>query len=240
MNRATLAALFGLSAALLVGAASAQTADNAAPPATTPPATVPATVPVSDQANTQATTATATADAKLAAIQARARATSEKDRKSVEPKLDASKASVDKEAAAKGDNVVAGRLATEFSMTPDALTGEKAQFNTGWGDLMIAHSLLANAKSDVTLDQIFQMRTDGMGWGQIANGLGLRMGEVVSAVASEGRVATGQSKPDGKVATIHSGDAAGAHSASAHSHAAPAARAGMGAGAGSMKGHSGK
>lgn len=230
MRHSSLVTAISFAAILSAGAALAQTGDNTTTPSTTPPASVP----VSDQASTQATTATATADAKLAAIRERALATSEKTKKSVDTKLDVTKSAVDGEAASKGDNVVAGRLATEFGMTPDALTAEKAQFNTGWGDLMIAHSLQTNAKTAITLDQLFQMRTDGMGWGQIANGLDLRLGEVVSAVKSEGNVATGHTKADGKVATIHSGGASGTHSASTHAHA------GAGAAAASMHGHSGK
>lgn len=233
MNRASLAAVFGTMAIALCGAvAQAQTTDNSNP--STPPP--PASVPASDQANAQATTATATADAKLALIRERAQATPEKDSKKVDAKLEATKSAVDKEASAKGDNVVAGRLATEFGTTAAALTAEKAQFNTGWGDLMIAHSLMANSKDGVTLDQLFQMRTSGMGWGQIANGMGLKLGDVVSAAASEGRVATGKSKSSGKAATIHMASSHGG----AHGASAAAAHAGMGAGASEMHGHSGK
>jgi len=233
MRRSSVVAVIGFLTILSSGAVFAQTGDNTTSPNATPPASVPA----SDQANPQATTATATADEKLAAIRERALATSEKDKKSVEAKLDATKSVVDKEATSKGENVVAGRLATEFGMTSDALAAEKAQYNTGWGDLMIAHSLQANAKTDITVAQLFQMRTDGMGWGQIANGLGLRLGDVVSAVKSEGNVATGHSKADGKVATIHSGGSSATHSASTHTHGAAA---GAGAGAASTHGHSGK
>jgi len=238
MKRSSLAAVLGISTAMVLGgAAMAQTGDNSSPPATTPP---PATVPVSDQAATQATAATSTADAKLAEIEARGKATPEKEAKTAEAKLDATKATVDKEATDKGDNVVAGRLATEFGMTPDALSAEKTQFNTGWGDLMIAHSL-TNAKSDVTLDQLFQMRKDGMGWGQIANGLDLRIGDLVSSSASEGRVATGHAKADGKVAAIHAKGSSSTHTASAaHAHGATTARAGIGAGMSTAKGHAGK
>jgi hypothetical protein len=236
MKRSSLAAILGISAAVVFGgAALAQTSD--APPVTTPP---PASVPVSDQAATQATTATSTADAKLAEIEARGHATPEKDAKSVDAKLEFTKTTVEKEATAKGDNVVAGRLANDFGMTADALTAEKAQYKTGWGDLMIAHSLEANAKTTVTLDQLFQMRTDGMGWGQIANGLDLRLGEVISAVSSEGRVATGRAKADGKVATIHTGASAAKTASTVHGHTASAARAGMGAGTATVKGHAGK
>jgi hypothetical protein len=240
MSRSSMAAVIACAIAVFsAGVAGAQSGDNpnpTTPPSSTPPASnPPASVPANDQANPQATTAAATADGKLAAIAERARATSEKDKKNVEAKLDATRSEVDKEAATSGDNVLAGRLATEFGMTSDALIAEKAQYNTGWGDLMIAHSLLANAKTDVTLDQLFQMRTtDQLGWGQIAHGLDLRLGDVVSAVKSEGQVAAGRAKADGKVATIHTGHGTSTHTSSAHTHAA------AGEAAAGMHGHSGK
>jgi len=242
MKHSNLVAAFGVSALLMAAGAMAQTGNDTNAPAQTPPASVP----VSDQANSQATTATSTADAKLTAIRERAMATPEKEKKDTEAKLDATKSTVDKEAATKGDKTVADRLSKEFGMTSDALTAEKTQFSTGWGDLMIAHTLLANAGDKVTMDQLFQMHTaDGMGWGQIAHGLGLNLGSTVSAVKSQGAVATGKSKADGKVATIHAGGESATHSASsAHAHGGEGAGAGAGAGAGSsaasMHGHSGK
>jgi hypothetical protein len=246
MKRSTLVIALGI--ILSVGTALAQTGDN-----TTSTGTPPASVPATDQANAQATSSTETANAKLATIRERAHGTPEKDAKETETKLDASKSSVDKEAAAKGDNVVAGRLATEFGTTSDALMAEKAQYNTGWGDLMIAHALQANG-GDVTVDQLFQMRTtDNLGWGQIANGMGLKLGKVVSAVQSEGKVATGQSKGDGKVASMHGSSATSKGASSAHgassthggssTHGTSSTHTsgvGAGAGASGTHGHSGK
>jgi len=235
MKHSSLVAALGLSASLLSAvAAFAQTGDTNTPPSSTPPASVPA----SDQANQQATAATATADAKLAVIWERARATSEKDKKDTEAKLDVTKSSVDREAAAKGDSVVAERLATEFGMTADALTAEKTHYNTGWGDLMIAHALQANAKTDITLDQVFQMRTsDGLSWGQIAHGFDLRLGDVVSGVKREGAVATGHAKGDGKVATMRG--VSPTHT-STHAHGSAGTGAAAEAGDSGMHGPSGK
>ena len=237
MNRSTLAIVLGV--LLTTGSAYAQTGDDTTTPSGTPPASVPAT----DQASDQATAATATANAKLAQVRERAHATPEKDAKETETKLDQTKLSVDKEATAKGDAVVAGRLATEFGMSSDALMAEKAQYNTGWGDLMIAHSLQANG--NMTLDQLFGMRTtDNLGWGQIANGMGLKLGEVVSGVKTEGKVAMGQSKGDGKVAMMHGSSATGKNMASTHgasaTHSHGSSGMGAGAGASSVHGHSGK
>ena len=110
----------------------------------------------------------------------------------------------------------------------------------GLGQVIIAHTLMANSTATVTMDQLFAMRNDGMGWGQIAQGLNLRLGEVVSAVMSEGSVAQGAAKADGKTAMIHSGasthagmhagagTAAGAHVG--HTNAGVSGSVGVGAG----------
>ena len=159
--------------------------------------------------------------------------------------------SVEVEASTKGDMVVAQRFGEEFGMTPDALVSERGQFKTGWGDLMIAHTLLANAKSTLTTEQVFQMRTEGMGWGQIAHGLDLKLGDVVSAVQAETRVATGLAKPDGKTATIHTASVKAGSAKKADAAAGKSAPAGkeevgagssskVGVGATETRGHSGK
>jgi hypothetical protein len=70
---------------------------------------------------------------------------------------------------------------------------------------MIAHTLMANSRTAVTVEQLFLLQREGFGWGQIAHGLNLRLGEVVAAVKSEGNVAAGRAKADGRPAMIHSG-----------------------------------
>ncbi|HEY3215524.1 MAG TPA: hypothetical protein VGK93_03430 [Candidatus Eisenbacteria bacterium] len=122
-------------------------------------------------------------------------------RAKAEAKLTASATVVDNEAT-KGEETVASRLAAEFGMTGEALAAEKTQLGTSWGQLMIAHTLMANATTQLTCQQLLDMRSD-MGWGQIAAGLGLKLGDAVSAVSSEGRVASGRVRADGKVAVIH-------------------------------------
>ena len=106
-------------------------------------------------------------------------------------------------AAQNGQDRVASRLATEFNTTSQAIADEKTQFGCGWGELMIAHTLAANSNTDVSLASLFQMRSDGMGWGQIAAGMGFKLGDAVSAAQAEARVAEGQAKADGKVAVMH-------------------------------------
>ncbi len=173
------------------------------------------------KANAEAETkAEAETDASLKAIRDRAKSASPKARAAVEKRLTKISSDIDADANAKGKAVAAGRVAPEFGMTGDALVAEADQFGAGLGEVIIAHTLLANSKTTVTMDQLFSLRKDGMGWGQIAHGMNLRLGEVVSAVMSEGKVAQGMGKADGKVAMIHSG--------AASTHAGT--HAGMGAG----------
>jgi hypothetical protein len=110
---------------------------------------------------------------------------------------------IDKEAS-RGDGKVGGRMAEEFRVPPEALLSERTRLSAGWGELVVAHTLLANTKSGVTIDQLFDMRAEGMGWGQIAHGLGLKQNDVVKAVRTEGQVMRGKSKPDGSAAPIAS------------------------------------
>ncbi len=130
---------------------------------------------------------------------------SAKERADVEKKLDAIENEIETEGKSKGDAEVAGRIAADFGMTGDALTAERAQYGRGFGELMIGHTLLANAKTDATIQDMFTMRAMGMGWGQIAAGLNLRLGEVVSAMKAEQKVAMGLEKADGKPAVIATG-----------------------------------
>ena len=60
----------------------------------------------------------------------------------------------------------------------------------------------ANSKTGVTAEQLLQIKGEGMGWGKIASGLGLRLGSVVSSVKAEGQVASGLAKPDGRVSRM--------------------------------------
>ncbi|HZE20223.1 MAG TPA: hypothetical protein VE402_08890 [Candidatus Angelobacter sp.] len=171
--------------------------------------------PTQLQAETQAQTearAEASADpaAALKTVRDRAKGAPSKARDTVEKKLAEISTEIDAEASAKGDAVVADRVAAEFGMTSEALSAEQNSLNTGWGDLVIAHTLLANAKTPLTAEHLYSLHRSGYGWGQIAYGLNLRLGEVAAAVKSEGGVATGFAKADGKAAMIHSGTRVGA------------------------------
>jgi hypothetical protein len=135
-------------------------------------------------------------------IESKAAKTSAKARARAEARLEATSKAVDAEAD-QGESKVAGRLATEFDMTSDDLMAEKSSTGASWGGLMIAHTLAANTKTSVTAPELISMHEGGMGWGQIAAGLGLNLGEAVSAVQSEGKVAGGTLKADGKIAVAH-------------------------------------
>jgi len=170
--------------------------------------------------------AEARATQQIESIKAKGAKVSAKARGRAEARLAATAKRVN-ELANEGESKVSDRLATEFGMTAEALVQEKQTLDAGWGEIMIAHTLIANSSSNVTMEQLFELRHDGTGWGQIAAGMGFHLGEVVSAVNAESRVASGLAKADGSVAVVHGeGAKAGAH-------------ADVGARAGAQAGHAG-
>jgi hypothetical protein len=104
---------------------------------------------------------------------------------------------------ARGEAAAESRMAKEFRLTTSTLATEKAELGASWGQLVIAHTLQANATTSLTTEQLLDLHQEGMGWGQIAAGLGLKLGDVVSAVNTESRVAMGDTQADGRVAVIH-------------------------------------
>ena len=180
-------------------------ASSTPPPATTTMATpsdpaAPAQAAPETQANANAN-AQANADV-LANVRKTGTTVDAKARDKFEADVTVAAKQVEADAASAGDAKVAERLGAEFGMTPDAFVAERNELGTSWGQLMIAHTLMANATADVTARQIFDLRTEGMGWGQIAHGLGLKLGPALGAVKTEARVARGLEKADGKVTTI--------------------------------------
>ena len=145
--------------------------------------------PVDASGQMQAATATdaeTNGEASLTSIHERATKASSKACAAVQKDLAEISRRIDADAEAKVSAMGAGRIAPEFGMSADEMAPEGAQFGTGLGQLTIAHTLKANSKNAVTMDQIFQLRDDGLGWGQIAYGLNLKMSEVTAAVKSEG------------------------------------------------------
>lgn len=193
---------------ILVGvlAALAWTAGTAFAQSETQPVQTPAApeIQTAPQTNTPAPDAGAKVDANAGTtvIVEKAKRTPPQEAANTERKLREAVKQVEEEAAVKGDQTIASRLSAEFGVAGDALIAEKGTYQAGWGELMIAHTLLANAKGSVTLDQLFEMRRNGLAWGQIGHGLDLKLAGVVSAVKAESRVAIGAAKADGRPAKI--------------------------------------
>ena len=157
----------------------------------TPP--LPDPVPVADPAMK---------DAKLEEIRTRAREMPASKRESVEKQLVTSSKRVDTDAAKLGEIPVRDRLAAEFGMEPETLAAQREHFGMGWGELMMAHTLVANANGELTIEQIDALRREGLGWGELAHGLGLNTTGFVTAVKNEVSVARGTAKPDGKAPVV--------------------------------------
>lgn len=109
---------------------------------------------------------------------------------------------VNAQAKDKGHGAVAARLASEFATTSEALLEEKSRHGLNWGEMVIAHTILANSAGTVTLLDLMALRSEGLGWGAIAFGLRFHMEDFEDAIKAQGRVAMGLSKVDGKAAVI--------------------------------------
>jgi hypothetical protein len=190
------------------------------PGTTTTTTTTTPTTPSGDASTTTSTTTTTSTpatppSAAYLAARERGKGVTAKETATIDKDLTTVTKGVDDKAAKDGDATVAGRLASDFGVSSDALLAEKAKYNVGWGDLMIAHTLGSNTLTGVTVDEILMMRTtDAMGWGGIASGLDLKLGNVVSGVKSEAKVAMGGSRADGKPAKIAVAEAAPSSSSS--------------------------
>jgi len=211
-------------------------ATQTSPPAATPPPDANATpkdetAPPAASATMKEQTPVKTNPA-IERVKERGNKVSAKERESIDKRLDEIERQIENEATTKGDAAVAGRIAGEFSMTADALTAERSQYSRGWGEMLVAHTLMANTKSDVTLADVLQMRNQGTGWAVIAHGLGLKLGDVVPAVKTEGRVALGLAKGDGKPAMIHASSSARAKAGAKVDAGKASSSAGAGVGVG--------
>ena len=232
MHRKREAALALMATALVAAAALAHaggTTETTAGDGSALAGTHPTQVEAQSSASTHAE---ATTNDRRQALETRAAKVSARTKAQAETKLEAAAKSV-QDQARQGEPQVASRLAAEFGTTSQAMMDEKNQLQTSWGNLMIAHTLASNASTGMTVPQLIEMKDSGMGWGQIAAGLGLNLGSVVSAVKAETRVANGLSKADGHVAAIHGEGARGGVDADAHAGLdAKHDKLGLGAGAG--------
>ncbi len=164
-------------------------------------------------------------------LEERAAKVSAKSQAEVSGKLEATAKKVDDTDASSAESKIAGRIGAEFGMTTQAVLDEKQALDASWGNLMIAHTLAASGSSDAnaTVANLEAMHEAGMGWGKIAAGLGLNLGQTMSAVQAESRVAAGLARADGKVASINADGASRAAlrgaNANANANANAAAKA---------------
>ncbi len=104
-----------------------------------------------------------------------------------EKKLDKETAAIDKTAGKTGGStVVTDRLEKEFNVTADQITALRDK-GLGYGEISIVFSLagkLPGGITDANIAEITGMRTGPpvMGWGEIANKLGFKLGPTVSEV----------------------------------------------------------
>jgi hypothetical protein len=145
----------------------------------------------------------------------------EKDRDHAESKLAMTSRNVDRSARRIGDANMAARLAEEFHATAKTLLDEKDSLNATWGEIVVGHTLAANARSAVTVNQILGLERQGMGWGTIAAGMGFGLRATVDAARRESRIAMGKSKPDGRIAAIRISDQVAAEGPEASTEATP-------------------
>ena len=182
--------------------------------------------------------AKASAERMRKSIEDRAAKVSAKARTKADAELDVSAKTTDESAETKGDANVASLLAAEFGMTADAISAEKSELDASWGNLMIAHTLAANSNTAVTAAELVQLKKDGMGWGQIAAGLGFNLGSAVKATVAESKIAAGEAKANGHVAVINGAGAKAGLGTNANVNAATrGANAKAGAGVGVKIGH---
>ena len=88
--------------------------------------------------------------------------------------------------------------------TPELLIEERTTHKLGWGEIMVAHTLAASVDGAPPVADLYAMRAEGAGWGQIAAGLGISPGDALQAVRTESRVAVGLERADGKVSPVRS------------------------------------
>ena len=140
--------------------------------------------------------------ADLSEIRARAQTMPIDSRLDIDKRIGTTVERVNAQARGKGQAAVAKRLAAEFATTSDALLEEKSQHGLSWGEMVIAHTLLANSGEKVTFPDLATLRSEGLSWGAIAFGLRFHMEDFEEAIKSEGKVAMGLTKADGKAEPI--------------------------------------
>jgi hypothetical protein len=118
-------------------------------------------------------------------------------RTDINKRIDATVTRVNKDSSSKSQTKIADKLASAFGLTSDDLLELKAEYGLSWGELVVAHTLLANSSVKVDLVDLASLRSDGLSWAAIAFGLRFHLEDLEEAIRAEGRVATGLSKANG-------------------------------------------
>jgi hypothetical protein len=87
-------------------------------------------------------------------------------------------------AESRGDQATAERLANQFDVTTSVLLQQRTEFDADWGDLFLAYTVMDQSRRDVTLDDIFALRDQGLSWTQIAWQYRIPPGRLLQAVRS--------------------------------------------------------
>ena len=204
-----IAALLVAPLLLTASVALADDAPSSAPAATAAPSSAP---PAAEKAAPKApelqpqdpstSPETANAMADLKRIRQRASQVDPKEQEATEKSLRETAAEVDAGAAKKEKVEVASRLAAQFGGIPELYVGEHDRLKQGWGEIAIAHTLLSSAKTTLTIDQLFDLRQEKLGWGQIAHGLDLNVGEFTKMAQANGHAAVGAASGAGKAEAV--------------------------------------
>jgi hypothetical protein len=149
---------------------------------------------VADETRTDATVADSASE-DLPAVRALAETMPIDRRIDMEKRIHATVAKVNDSVKGQGQTALAGRLAPGFGMTGEALLDEKGRLGWTWGDMVVAHALLANAARTVTLVDLETLRSDGLGWAPIAFGLKFHMEDLEDVIKAGGKIAAGLSGP---------------------------------------------
>jgi len=86
-----------------------------------------------------------------------------------------------------GDQAIAARLGAQFGVSTDVLLQERTTTGASWGDIFLALTIAANSRTNITTDQILQLRASGSTWTQIARSLNFSQARLSQAVRLETR-----------------------------------------------------
>ncbi|MGE5178233.1 MAG: hypothetical protein ACM3PF_03975 [Bacteroidota bacterium] len=104
----------------------------------------------------------------------------------VDRQIDTRIQSFDDATSRLGDpTMVETRLAQDLGVTTDVLTQQETQYNATLGDLLVAYTIQSDARTSVTLDEIFTMRSSGETWTQIARAFRIPPGTLLRGIRTE-------------------------------------------------------